>query len=76
MQLDDALAHYQKPLGINPNDPEAHLQPRKGFRSKGTIGFGYNAVSGGLTIEAGFYSPAQDNLAKVQALVRQPEGSN
>jgi hypothetical protein len=75
VQLDDALANYQKPLGIilTIRKP-ATTSERLSF--KRTIGFGYNAVSGGLTIEAGFYSPAQDNLAKVQALVRQPEGSN
>jgi tetratricopeptide (TPR) repeat protein len=43
-RVDDAVAHYLKALEITPNSAANPLQPRQGFRSKGTVGLSYNAV--------------------------------
>ncbi|PWT81525.1 MAG: hypothetical protein C5B58_09755 [Acidobacteria bacterium] len=74
-QLDDALAHYKRALVINPNDPETHYNYGSALVKKGELNSAITEFQEVLRLRPDF-SAAQDNLAKVQALGRQSEGSN
>ena len=74
-QLQGAVAHYQKALGINPNDPETHYDFGKALVQKGDLDSAVTQFQEVLRLKPDF-SLAQDNLDKVQALVRQRERNN
>jgi Flp pilus assembly protein TadD len=73
--LDDAVAQYQKALEISPNDPETHYNLGNALVQKGQWDSAITQYQEVLQLKPDF-SPAQDNLAKVQALVRQPRRNN
>jgi tetratricopeptide (TPR) repeat protein len=72
--LDDAVAQYQKTLAINSHYPATHYNLGKALVQKGQLDAAIRQFQEVLRLKPDF-SPAQDNLDKVQALVRQP-GSN
>jgi tetratricopeptide (TPR) repeat protein len=68
-RLDDAVAQYQKALEINPNDPETHYNLGSALLQKGQLDSAITQFQEVLRLKPDF-SPAQDNLDKVQALVQ------
>ena len=72
-QLDEAVAQYQKALEINPNSFVTHCNLGLVLFQKGEPDEAITQFQEALRLKPDF-SPAQDNLAKAQALVRQREG--
>jgi tetratricopeptide (TPR) repeat protein len=73
-QLDEAVAQFQKALKIDPNSFATHYNLGGAFYQKGQLDEAITQFQEVLRLKPDF-SPAQDNLAKVQALVRQREGN-
>jgi tetratricopeptide (TPR) repeat protein len=73
-QLDEAVAQFQKALKIDPNSFATHYNLGGAFFQKGQLDEAITQFQEVLRLKPDF-SPAQDNLAKVQALVRQREGN-
>jgi len=74
-QLDDAVANYQKALEINPEDPKTRYNLGSALAQKGQLASAITQFQEVLRLRPDF-GPAQESLARVQALVRQPEGNN
>jgi tetratricopeptide (TPR) repeat protein len=73
-QLDEAVAQFQKALEIDPNSFATHYNLGGAFFQKGQLDEAITQFQEVLRLKPDF-SPAQDNLAKVQALVRQRESN-
>src|SRR5271166_6066450 len=73
-QLDEAVAQFQKALKIDPNSFATHYNLGGALFQKGQLDKAITQFQEVLRLKPDF-SPAQDNLAKVQALVRQREGN-
>jgi len=73
-QLDEAVAQFQKALKIDPNSFATHYNLGGAFFQKGQLDEAITQFREVLRLKPDF-SPAQDNLAKVQALLRQREGN-
>jgi tetratricopeptide (TPR) repeat protein len=69
------VAQYEKALEINPDDPEAHYNLGNALVQKGGLDSAITQYQEVLRLKPDF-SPAQDNLAKVQALMQQRVGNN
>ena len=69
-QLDSAVVHYQKALEINPDNPETHYNLGSALVQKGQLDSAIMQFREVLRLKPDF-SPAQDTLHKVQALVQQ-----
>jgi tetratricopeptide (TPR) repeat protein len=69
-QVDDAVAQYQKALGINPNYAEAHYNLAVALIQNGQLDEAITQFQEVMHLKPD-YSPAQENLAKAQALARQ-----
>jgi protein O-mannosyl-transferase len=72
-QLDEAVAQYQEAVEINPNSFETHYNLGGAFFEKGQWDEAITQFQEVLRLRPDF-SPARDNLAQTQALVRQGEG--
>lgn len=72
-QLDEAINQFQEALKINPNRFEAHQGLGAALGQKGKLDEAIDQFQEVLRLKAN-YSPAQDNLDKAQALVRQRHG--
>jgi tetratricopeptide (TPR) repeat protein len=68
-QLDDAVAQYQTALAIDSNYAEAHYNLGNALVQKKQLDSAITQFQEALRLKPGF-SPAQDYLDKVQALVR------
>jgi len=73
-QLDEAVAQFQKALEIDPNSFATHYNLGGALFQKGQLDEAITQFREVLRLKPDF-NPAQDNLAKVQALVRQREGN-
>jgi protein O-mannosyl-transferase len=73
-QLDEAVAQFQKALEIDPNSFATHYNLGVALFQKGQLDGAITQFHEVLRLKPDF-SPAQDTLAKVQALVRQREGN-
>ena len=73
-QLDDGVAQFQKAVEINPNSSETHYNLGMALGQKGQLDEAIAQFQEVLRLKPDF-SPAQDTLDKVQALVRQREGN-
>ena len=71
-QLDEAITQFQEALEINPNSFETHNYLGVALFQKGQLDEAITQFQEVLRIKPDF-SPAQDNLAKAQALVQQRE---
>ena len=71
-QLDEAVAQFQKALEINPSSFATHYNLGNALFEKGQLDQTIAQFQEALRLKPDF-SPAQDHLAKVQALVRQRE---
>jgi tetratricopeptide (TPR) repeat protein len=69
-ELDEAVAQYRKALEINPNSLETHYNLGLIFFKKRQLDEAITQFLEVLRLKPGF-SPAQDYLARAQALVRQ-----
>jgi tetratricopeptide (TPR) repeat protein len=69
-ELDEAVAQYRKALEINPNSLETHYNLGLFFFKKRQLDEAITQFLEVLRLKPGF-SPAQDYLARAQALVRQ-----
>jgi protein O-mannosyl-transferase len=73
-QLEEAVGQFQKALEISPNSFATHYNLGVALFQKGELGEAITEFQEVLRLKPDF-SPAQDSLAKVQALVRQREGN-
>jgi tetratricopeptide (TPR) repeat protein len=73
-QLEEAVAQFQKALEIDPNSFATHYNLGVALFQKGRLDEAIMQFQEVLRLKPDF-SPAQDTLAKVQALVRQREGN-
>jgi protein O-mannosyl-transferase len=73
-QLDEAVAQFQKALEIDPNSFATHYNLGGALFQKGQLDDAITQFQEVLRLKPDF-SPAQANLAKVQALVREREGN-
>jgi tetratricopeptide (TPR) repeat protein len=73
-QLDEAVAQFRKALEIDPNSFATHYNLGGTLFQKGQLDEAITQFQEVLRLKPDF-RPAQDNLAKVQALVRQREGN-
>ncbi len=73
-QLDEAVDQFQKALKIDPNSFATHYNLGGALFQKGQLDEAVSQFQEVLRLKPDF-SPAQDNLAEVQALVRQKEGN-
>src|SRR5271165_317737 len=73
-QLDEAVAQFQKAVKIDPNSFATHFNLGGALFEKGQLDEAITQFREALRLKPDF-SPAQDNLAEVQALVRQREGN-
>jgi tetratricopeptide (TPR) repeat protein len=73
-QLEEAVAQFQKALEIAPNSFATHYNLGVALLQKGQLSEAIAQFQEVLRLKPDF-SPAQDTLAKVQALVRQREGN-
>jgi tetratricopeptide (TPR) repeat protein len=73
-QLDEAVDQFQKALAINPNSFETHYNLGVTLVQKGQLDEAITQFQEVLRLKPDF-SPAQDDLDKVQALVRQIDGN-
>jgi tetratricopeptide (TPR) repeat protein len=69
-ELDEAVAQYRKALEINPNSLETHYNLGLILFKKSQLDEAITQFLEVLRLKPGF-SPAQDYLARAQALVRQ-----
>jgi len=73
-QVDEAIAEYQKALEINPDIPQIHASLGNALLQKGEVDEAIVQFQQALQLKPDF-SEAQENLAKAQAMQRQPPGS-
>ena len=73
-QLDEAVAQFQKALKIDPNSFATHYNLAGALYQKGELDEAITQFQEVLRLKPDF-GPARDNLAKVQALVREREGN-
>jgi Tfp pilus assembly protein PilF len=73
-QLDEAVAQFQRALEIDPNSFATHYNLGGALFQKGQLDDAITQFQEVLRLKPDF-SPAQANLAKVQALVREREGN-